>query len=76
MMMLTLAAKQYVILFAAWASNYFKNHPLKDESLETIKERLSACEAYCNTCDVSALTHSLPRRVAELKAKKGDRLKY
>ena len=63
---------------AAWAAKYFKNHPLKqkDKSVETIKQRLAECEAYCNTCKVSDLTHSLPRRVAELKAEKGGKLKY
>ena len=63
---------------AAWAANYFKNHPLqrRDKSVDTIKQRLSDCEKYCNTCEVLDFTHSLPRRVAELKAKKGDRLKY
>ena len=61
---------------AAWAAKYFKNHPLKqkDKSVETIKQRLAECEAYCNTCKVSDLTHSLPRRVAELKAEKGGKL--
>ena len=61
---------------AAWAAHYFKNHPLKAKSLETVKKRLSECEAYCNTCEVSDLTHSLPRRIAELRKNKGDRLKY
>ena len=38
---------------AAWAAKYFKNHPLKqkDKSVETIKQRLAECEAYCNTCE-------------------------
>ena len=61
---------------AAWAANYFKNHPLKDKPLETIKKRFSDAEAYCSTCEVSDLTHSLPHRIAELRAKRGDRLKY
>ena len=61
---------------AAWAAHYFKNHPLKDKTMATVTKRISECEAYCNTCEVSDLTHSLPRRVAELKAKRGDRLKY
>ena len=61
---------------AAWVAKYFKSHPLKSKTEEAIKKRLLDCQAYCNKCRAADLTHSLPRRVAELKNKKGDRLKY
>ena len=61
---------------AAWAAHYFKHHPIKDKTIEAVKQRLADCEAYCNSKNVAELTQSLPRRVGELKDAEGGRLPY
>ena len=62
---------------AAWADKYFKKHPLPSRTEAAVKQRLKDCQAYINkNHEVKDLTKSLPRRVSELKAEQGQRLKY
>ena len=61
---------------------FFKKHPFKSvsnvrDNQKVFATLLKPCEAHINSSfDVSALCRSFPRRVRELLAAKGDRLKY
>ena len=42
-----------------------------------VESHLVSCEAHIRrTCDIEGLTRQMPKRVAELKAARGGRLKY
>ena len=66
----------------AWVRAFFKKHPFKSvsnvrDNQKVFAKLLKQCEARINSnFDVSALCRSFPRRVRELLAAKGDRLKY
>ena len=66
----------------AWAKAFFKKHPFRTvsnvrQNQKLFSKLLKQCEAYINAnYEVSALSRSFPRRVAELIASRGDRLRY
>lgn len=67
---------------AAWVRRYFRKNPVvKSYDLATnraaVVAGLNACQRHINKeYDVSGLCSSLPRRITELLAAKGDRLKW
>ena len=66
----------------AWVRAFFKKHPFKivpnvRDNQKLFAKLLKQCEAHINAhYDVAALCKSFPRRIAELIAAKGDRLRY
>ena len=66
----------------AWVRAFFKKHPFKTvsnvrDNQKVFAKLLKQCEAHINAhYEVTALCKSFPRRIAELIAAKGDRLRY
>ena len=66
----------------AWVRLFFKKHPFKSvanvrDNQKVFAKLLKQCEAHINSnYDVCALCRSFPRRINEMVAAKGDRLKY
>ena len=60
---------------AAWAANYFKNHPLKELTMDTVTDRMQEREKHINKShNVASLTKGLPKRVAAILPAEGDRI--
>ena len=66
----------------AWVRAFFKKHPFKSVSNVRDNQKLFAkllkqCESHINAnYEVAALCKSFPRRIVELIASRGDRLRY
>jgi hypothetical protein len=67
---------------AAWVRQYFRKHPVVKNQTLAVNEAaviagLKACEKFINEeYDVESLCSSMPRRVEEIRKRRGDRLKY
>ena len=65
-----------------WARKWFKKHPVRrtaqvEHNLSRVVAAMEDCKRYIrNDCEIEALCHDFPKRLNELIATKGGRLKH